>query len=90
MDNGDIGQLAGWLVTGLAVGAAQSHPIPSRSSPDPGEPGGTSEDQGPTRATRMLLWLLSIRPDVATVEAATAEPSQAYLEQCFRQVSAGR
>ena len=47
-------------------------------------------DQGPTRATRLLLWLLSMRPDVATVEAAPAEPTQAYLEQCFREVSAGR
>ena len=51
---------------------------------------GMNEDQGTTRATRLLLWLLSMRPDVATVEAAPAEPTQAYLEQCFRQVSAGR
>ena len=27
---------------------------------------------------------LSTRPDVATVEAATAEPEQVHLEQCFQ------
>ena len=43
-----------------------------------------------TRVTRMLLWLLAMRPDEATVEAAPAEPSQVHLEHCFRQGSAGR
>ena len=38
-----------------------------------------------TRATRLLLWLLSIRPDVATVE-----PAQLHLDQCFQRESAGR
>ena len=37
-----------------------------------------------------LLWLLSLRPDVATVEASPAEPSQVHLEQCFQRESAGR
>jgi len=43
-----------------------------------------------TRLTRLLLWLLAMRPDVATVEAAPAEPSQVHLEQCFQRESAGR
>jgi hypothetical protein len=46
--------------------------------------------KGLTRVTRLLLWLLSMRPDVATVEAAPAEPSQVHLEQCFLRGSAGR
>ena len=37
-----------------------------------------------------LLWLLSMRPDVATVEASPAEPEQVHLEQCFQRGSAGR
>ena len=43
-----------------------------------------------TRVTRLLLWLLSMRPDVATVEASPAESSQVHLEQCFQRESAGR
>jgi hypothetical protein len=43
-----------------------------------------------TRLTRLLLWLLSMRPDVSTVEAAPAEPSKVHLEQCFQRQSAGR
>ena len=43
--------------------------------------------QGLTRVTRLLLWLLAMRPDVATVEASPAEPSQVHLEQCFRRES---
>ena len=46
--------------------------------------------QGLTRVTRLLLWLLAMRPDVARVEASPAEPSQVHLEQCFRRESAGR
>jgi hypothetical protein len=46
--------------------------------------------QGLTRVTRLLLWFLSMRPDVASVEAAPAEPTQVYLEQCFQRDSAGR
>ena len=46
--------------------------------------------EGLTRVTRLLLWLLSMRPDVATVEAEPAEPSQVHLEQCFQRESAGR
>ena len=46
--------------------------------------------EGLTRVTRLLLWLLSMRPDVATVEAEPAEPSRVHLEQCFQRESAGR
>ena len=46
--------------------------------------------EGLTRLTRLLLWLLSMRPDVATVAASPAEPSQVHLEQCFQRQSAGR
>jgi len=38
----------------------------------------------------LLLWMLSMRPDVATVETAPAEPAQVHLEQCFHRQSAGR
>ena len=46
--------------------------------------------KGLTRVTRLLLWLLSMRPDVATVEAEPAEPSRVHLEHCFQRESAGR
>ena len=39
-----------------------------------------NEDQGPTRATRLLLWLLSMRPDVVTAVAAPEEAAQVHLE----------
>jgi len=34
--------------------------------------------------------VLVMRPDVATVDAAPAEPAQLHLEQCFQRQSAGR
>jgi hypothetical protein len=42
------------------------------------------------RVTRLLLWLLLMRPDVATVEAEPAEPAQLRLAQCFQRERAGR
>jgi len=37
-----------------------------------------------------MVWLLSMRPDVVTVDAALAEPTQVHLEQCFQRESDGR
>ena len=46
--------------------------------------------EGLTRVTRLLLWLLSMRPDVATVEASAAQSTQVHLENCFQRESAGQ